>query len=87
MVVAELVQLLVVDLFFLEVEWRDVLVVLCVEVVMDVHVFVFGSVIDVCEKRCLALALEDILDGRSLRRVNPSDNWAIDRNNKHDISI
>jgi hypothetical protein len=49
MVVAELVQLLVVDLFFLEVEWRDVLVVLCVEVVMDVHVFVFGSVIDVCE--------------------------------------
>ena len=47
MVVAELVQLLVVDLFFLEVEWRDVLVVLLIVVVMDVHVFVFGSVIDI----------------------------------------
>ena len=47
MVVAELDQLLVVDLFFLEVEWRDVLVVLLIVVVMDVHVFVFGSVIDI----------------------------------------
>ena len=46
MVVAEL-ELLVVDLFFLEVEWRDVLVVLLIVVVMDVHVFVFGSVIDI----------------------------------------
>lgn len=47
MVVAELVQLLVVDLLFLEVEWRDVVVVVRVVVVMDVHVFVFGSVIDI----------------------------------------
>jgi len=46
MVVAELVQLLVVDLFFLAVEWRDVVVVLLVAVVMDVHVFLFRYVID-----------------------------------------